>query len=281
MLRHLAVGTTRARRWLQLSIAIAILAASASVIGLVVDRVYGEEKPELVAQALAQDAVNLAIVSPALVLTALLSLRGSLRAYLVWLGLLAFTAYNYMIYTVGIHFGFLFLPWVAILGISLYTLVAGLALIDWYALRAAYIDGSWRPVAAWFLVVVGSLFALLWLTEIVPATVNDEPLQSARDVGWPSNIVHVLDLAFFMPAVVVSGLLLRRGRPLAYASAPALLVFLIATSLPIMATPVVKTLRDEPTSWAVLGPIGIISLGALWVLVWSLRHLAAAPHGHG
>ena len=268
------VDRVAVRPWLVLSIAMAVVAVVASVIGLSVDRIYESETPELLAQALAQDAVNVAIVAPGIVITAVLALRGSLRAYLLWLGLLTFEAYNYVIYTVGIQFGPLFLVWVAILAVALYALIAGLVLTDVRHLRAEFVDGRWRSTAGWFLIVVGALFALLWLREIMPATIRDEPLESAGDVGWPSNIVHVLDLAFFLPAVIAGGFLLCRRHPIAYVAAPAMLVFIITTGLPIMTTPIVKTLRDESTSWAVVAPIGAITLAATGVLVWSLGHLS-------
>jgi hypothetical protein len=167
--------------------------------------------------------------------------------------------------------------WVVILGLALYTLIAGLLLTDIDRVRTSFAEGRWRSTAGWFLVVVGTLFAVLWLIEIIPATLHDEPLESARDVGWPTNIVHVLDLAFFLPAVIAGGLLLHRRHPLAYAVAPSLLVFVITTGLPIMSTPIVRTLRDESTSWAVLAPIGLITITALGLLALSLSHVSESP----
>ncbi len=59
-------------------------------------------------QAIAQDIASLILVSPLWLILAILELRGSLRAGLVWLGVLTFTAYNYMIYTFSVPFGALF-----------------------------------------------------------------------------------------------------------------------------------------------------------------------------
>lgn len=43
--------------------------------------------------------------------------QGSVRAYVCWLGCVMFTAYSHAIYAFSIHFGPLFLPWVAVLGL--------------------------------------------------------------------------------------------------------------------------------------------------------------------
>jgi hypothetical protein len=62
-------------------------------------------------------------------------------------GLLAFTVYNYAIYTFTIHFGPLFLVWVAVLGLSVFALIGGLATLDAAAVKAPF--GRAMPIAAW------------------------------------------------------------------------------------------------------------------------------------
>ena len=106
----------RAAPWIWLSVAAAILAVAGSVIGISDRQIYAALTPVFLPQALAQDIANLLIVAPLWLVCAILALRGSLRAYLVWLGVLIFTAYNYVIYTFSIPFGPLFLLWVAVLG---------------------------------------------------------------------------------------------------------------------------------------------------------------------
>jgi hypothetical protein len=56
-------------------------------------------------------------------------------------------------------------------------------------------------------------FTLLWLSQIVPDLLAHRPSTSASQWNVPTNPVHVLDLAFFLPAAAASGvLLLRRHR---------------------------------------------------------------------
>ena len=128
----------RASAWLWLSIAAALLAVVGSVIALAVDSIYAGLTPTFLPQALAQDIANLAVASPALVLLAALALRGSLRAYLLWLGVLTFTIYNYVIYAFSIPFGPLFLPWVAVLGLCIYALIGGVSAVDHSAVAARF-----------------------------------------------------------------------------------------------------------------------------------------------
>lgn len=180
------------------------------------------------------------------------------------------TTYNYAIYSFSIHFGPLFLVWVAVLGLSLFALITGLAGLHPTEVRARFGDHRQR-LSGWFLVSGAVLFTLVWVREIVPDLASGRASTSAADWSVPTNPVHVLDLAFFLPAVCITGLLLLRRHWLGYATAAAQLVFLALTCLPIVLTPVVAASRGHVAVWAIMGPIGVIAVGIITVLGWFLR----------
>jgi hypothetical protein len=257
--------------WLWLSIGAVLLAIAGSVIGLAVPSIYASLTPAFLPQALAQDIANLAIVSPAWLILAALALRGSLRAYLLWLGLLTFTVYNYVIYTFSIPFGPLFYLWVAVLGLSLYALIGGVAVVDQEVVASSYTSRRAVNVTAWLLIITVVLFGLLWLSEDVPALLSGSRPQSVVDMALPTNPVHILDLGFFLPAGIATGVMLLKQKALAYSVAPAFLVFLILTGIPILLTPVVQaTLLDETAAWGVVLPIGGLTVVLIGLLAWLL-----------
>jgi hypothetical protein len=258
---------TSARPWLLLSIAGAALAIAGSLLALADQQVYDKLSAAFLPQALAQDLVNLFVASPAILILALLALRGSLGAYVLWLGSLLFTAYNYVIYAVAIPFGSLFLLWVAVLGMALFALLGGAAVIDRGELLARYRDRRTATVAGWALLVIAVLFGALWLSEDVPALLAGSTPASLVEQGVITNPVHVLDLAFFLPATVLVAAAWLRGSGRAAAFGPAFLAFLLLTGLPILVTPVVQTARGDTATWAVVVPIGVISLVVLALLV--------------
>jgi hypothetical protein len=259
--------------WLWLSIAAAVLAVAGSLIGLSVPAIYASLTPVFLPQALAQDIANLAIISPAWLILAALALRGSLRAYLLWLGVLTFTVYNYVIYTFSIPFGPLFLIWVAVFGMSLFALIGGVAVADHRAVQSAYTSRRAVTVVAWFLIVVAILFGMLWLSEDLPALLSGAKPQSVIDMALPTNPVHILDLAFFLPAVIATGVMLLKSKPLAYTLAPAFIVFLILTGIPILLTPVVQAARGEIGAWGVVAPIGTLTIILFGLLAWLLSSI--------
>ena len=261
------------RPWWWLTLSVALLAAAGR---LAADRIYNQETSVLFDQATAQDVVTLLPVAPLLAYLAVSARRGSLSAFLCLPGLLAFTVYNYAIYAFSIHFGPLFLVWVAILGLSIFTLVGALATADMPAIKQRF-AGRAMPRPAWFLIVVAVLFLLLWLSEIVPSLLAGDPSRSARDWNVPTNPVHVLDLAFFLPAAVTSGILLLRRRPLGYATAAGQLVWIALTCVPILITPLVANARGHAPGWAVTLPNGVRLLATPAVRGRLLQHTARGP----
>jgi hypothetical protein len=272
---RLKIVSSSATVWLWLSVLAALLAVAGSVVGLTVASIYARLTPAFLPQALAQDIANLAVASPALLILAALALRGSLRAYLLWLGVLTFTVYNYIIYTYSLPFGSLYPVWIAVLGLCFFALLGGVAAVDHVAVAAHFPNRRAVQAVAWAFVVVAGFFGFLWLSEDVPALLSGSTPQSVVDMGAPTNSVHINDLAFFLPAVIATGVCLLKRKPLAFTLAPAFLVFLILTGIPILITPLVQTARGETAGWGPVAPIGTLTLVLLGLLAWLLATMRA------
>lgn len=233
----------RASLWLRLSIVLAFVATSGSVVSLLFqDSVYRKETANWAAQSVGQDIANL-IAFPVLIGAAFLGSRGSVRAQVITIGLLIYSAYTYAIYAFALHFGPLFLVWVAVFGLSIYALIGAIVSVDAAKVRSALAGGPGEQFAGRLLMGTGSVFALLWLSEIVPAALTGTTPEALKDVGLVTNPVHVLDLALLLPALIIAGRLLMVGRPIAYVLAPALLVATFFLALGIISLMVVSAAR--------------------------------------
>jgi len=250
--RRSAAGTRAP--WLLLSVPLALLAIAGSIAGLVVDSVTVKEADNWAAQVTGQDIANL-VIFPAMLAAAWLAWRGSLRAFLVWSGLVAASAYTYAIYAFDVHWGRLFLLDVAVLGLSLWSLVGGLTALDANQVKRRFDPASSTRAAGILLLVVGAGFMLLWLSIELPAAVSGTPPDELADNGLVTNPVHVLDLALFLPAAIVAGVLLLRGQALGYCLAPLVLTAMIAISIGIATLTIVAAERglDWSAPVAVLG----------------------------
>jgi hypothetical protein len=256
---------TFARRPTLLALAIAFLLAVASGAGIWVESVYAKETASWAAQGVGQDFVTLFLVAPALLICTHFAYRGSIKAFLVWLGLLLYVVYSYVLYAFFVHFNFLFPAYVAILGLSFYALLASVAGIDLDGL-ARRLDASTqaKPVGI-FLLIVAMLFGALWLADITSALLAGRVPASLEEVGLPVNPVHVLDLAFLLPGMTVTAVLLRRRRPLGFLFAAPLLVFTAAMGAAIMAMSWVMHGRGLPASLGVSAMMGMLVLISLFL----------------
>lgn len=233
--------------WLWLTVPIAILLAIAAGCGIFISDLY-RDPPGLVAQAIGQDAVTLLIALPALGISAFLASSGSQRARLIWLGVLVYVVYTYASYAFGIRFNPLFLIYLALLGCSTYALIGGLMTTDWTGIRASFSERTPVRAVSIFLGVIAGLFYLIWLSEAVPASLAGVPPQSVTEDGTPTNVVHVLDMAFLLPALVIAAVSLWRKQPIGYALAPALLTNLVFLALAILSMTVFQARVGEPAA---------------------------------
>lgn len=256
--RTKSVRAPRTTPWARISVAIGALATAGSLVSLVFeDAVYGRETAEWAAQSVGQDIANL-LAFPALVVAALLADRGSVRAHVVWIGLLVYSAYTYAIYAFALHFGPLFLLWVAVFGLSVYALIGSFVTLDARSVVPASDGGTVERPAARVLVGIGVAFALLWLSEIVPAIASGATPEALKDVGLLTNPVHVLDLGLLLPALVIGGVLLKRRHPLGYVLAPALLVATFFLGIGIVSLMSVSAARGLEASLGVGTAIAVL-----------------------
>ena len=221
-----------ANGWLWLTVPIGLLLALSAGGGVFASWLY-RDNAYWVAQAVAQDMISLFVVLPTLVIAAFAAGRGSLRGWLIWLGVLGYLVYTYTMGAFDTHFNALFLVYVALLGCALYALIGGLASANAAELKASF--GAHTPVQATsiYLAVLAVLFYGLWLSEDIPALLAGTIPRSVQLNGTPTNSAHVLDMAWILPAFLITAAGLRRGWAPAYTLAGALLTFMVLLTLAI------------------------------------------------
>lgn len=85
------------------------------------------------------------------------------------------------------------------------------------------------------------------------------------EAGLPTNPVHVLDLALFLPGAILAGALLVRRRSSGNVVVPTILVAMVLLALGIVSLMAVLSTRREATSLGV--GVGIIALAVVELLV--------------
>lgn len=222
------------RVWISLSFAAAILMGAASAGGLFQRSTYALETASWAAQAIGQDAANLIVVAPVLLIALYFAGRGSTRGTLVAIGLLIYTVYSYMLYALFVHFGPWFPVYVAVLGLSTYGLLGAVIQSDRVEVARVLGRNAATSFASWLLLGIGLLFAFRWIGEIAGALANGTAPLAIAEIGSFVNPIHVLDLAFVLPGMLVTSLALRGRKPLGLLFAAPLLTFAAAMGIAIL-----------------------------------------------
>jgi hypothetical protein len=236
------------------SLGIAALVTLTSLLGLLTSWPYQQETQNWALQAQGQDVGKL-IAVVVLVVSTIRVRHGSFRATQLWIGTLFYLLYADVVYTFAVHFGRLFLVYVAILGLLVYSLIA--------ALRASvrpsrYPLGAARVFAAWVLIGTGALFTLLWLTELVPASISGELSPSTEAAGLIVNPVHVIDLSVLLPGMIFIGVLaLRRNLTGLFLTLPAL-VFTALMGLSIIAAMVLIAVSGDASALVLMVMVAVV-----------------------
>ncbi|MFZ2473139.1 MAG: hypothetical protein WAW52_14510 [Methanothrix sp.] len=233
--------------WLWLSVFVSILVTITSLSGIFFEKTYFRETESWAVQAVGQDYANLAVVILLLVSTYYVS-KNSLRAYLVWLGAYIYLVYAFAIYAFSVHFNSLFLIYIMILGVSFYTLVGGLTAVKTANLSASFISNTKSKIVSALLMIIGILFSLLWLSEIVPGILSNKIPPSLVETGLWANPVHVLDLAFILPGMIITSVLLWRRNLLGFLMAVPLMVFSVTMGAGIICMFIISAVSGMPSS---------------------------------
>lgn len=259
-------GITRAQAMLGASIVIAAGIGAASAYGLLAAEPYRSLPEATVLAARGQDVASLVVALGLVVLA--LPARLTPTRFLAWLGLLAYVAYTYAVYLIGVPMNRVFLVYVVIESVTCAALLAGLwrlTLMRWPADPSSRL----RRGTGWMLVVVAVLFAGLWLSTLVPFALGGSP-PDPEGVGGTPYPVFVLDLVIVLPAIAAIGVLLLRSHPLGPPLAVVALIKILTLFVALWAGPAYALATDGPVE---LGPdagptLLLLALSAWLVTRW-------------
>ncbi|MGA2903618.1 MAG: hypothetical protein ABSD98_07295 [Candidatus Korobacteraceae bacterium] len=164
------INNSEPGRWaLWLSFPLAVLLAIGCLGGLFLPSTYANETRMQAALVIGNDAGNLVVIAPILVITAIPALRGSIAARLVWMGTLAYLVYDFLNYALGIHFNAMFVAYCGILGLSFYALAGTLLALPIPEIARRF--GPRTPVktTAIVLLLMSMVTVFHWLRDILPA----------------------------------------------------------------------------------------------------------------
>ena len=248
---------------------ISLLVIVSSVAGLADPRVYAQETENWALQAKGQDVGNL-LALVVLLAAAVWHRKGSRRAGLVWLGTLLYLIYAFVVYAMAVHLNYLFLVYVAVMGLAAWAVIFNVMPVRGRALP--YPQGRPLTVAAWVIIGIGVLFAGLWLSELVPALVSGMVPASLTDAGLWVNPIHVIDLALVLPGFILAGVAALQRREHGLFWLAPWLVFSALMVSSIIAAMVLMLMVGASSPLPAMGMVSLVVVASLLAVQGYLRH---------
>ena len=152
---------------------------------------------------------------------------------LVWLGGLGYLLYNALMFVFATPMNTLFLGYVAMLSLALWSVVAVLVHTDVPGLGQRFTDRLPVRGLAGYVWVIVTLNALAWLGPITRGLVDGDPAAMLDGTGLISNPVYVQDLAVWLPLMAAAAWWLWQRRPWGHLVVPSVLVMWVVESVGI------------------------------------------------
>lgn len=253
------------RQYVIASIATVVLTVAATLVGLFVPGFY-RDAPVLLPQVYGQDLLTLIVAVPSAAVSLYFAIHGSLRGYVVWLGVTGYLLYTYASYAFMTAFNELYLVYTTLLWLTLYTFIGGMNHLDATELKRT-IGATSRRLYIGFHLLLSALVAILWLSEILPATLAGTVPPSIAEAGLPTSVIYSLDLGIIVPAFLLTAYWLWKGQPWGYAFTAILLVKIatLGGAVLAMAAYMIQDGQDVPLPQIVI--FGLLTLISVLLMV--------------
>ena len=264
---------------LALSLPLSILIIIVSCVGLSTPGFYSTETLNWQAQSIGQDMIDLFLITPCLLITSILSYRNNRTATMIWGGVVLYLTYTFVTYCFDIHFNKLFVLYCVCLGLSFYSLM--------YFLFTHHKENSKeyfenKPVVRFigiYFLIISALFYFLWLSEIIPAIIQNTIPKSIVETGLFTNAVQVIDLSVFLPGIFITGISLLKRISFGLILVPIILTFFVLMDISIGTLAVVMKMKGVESNLVLTVIMGVLALLSLVLLIWYFKSIKTKIEG--
>ena len=250
-----------------------ILLAIVSYFGAFIPSTYMRDSASMGAQGIGQDLVDLFFVVPLLIVSLYLARKNNRIGLLLLAGTLFYVMYSFMIYAFGVYFNRLFLIYCATLGISLYSFIYLVMMLKNQHVKSWFNEGRIFKMVGIYFIIVAIMFYLLWLKDVVPSIINNTVPKTVSDYKLLVNPVHVIDISFALPGLIIAAILLFKKHDLGYILGVVGLIFTIVLTLALVGMVVMLKVKGVSDDTSVAGVFIVLSIISIVLLIFYLKKI--------
>ncbi len=254
-----------------LTITLALSLGIVSYFGAFVSSTYERDSASMAVQGMGQDIVDLFLVVPLLLVTLFLTRKNHKASFFIFGGTVFYILYSFFIYTFGVHFNQLFLLYCLTLGTSLYLFL--LIIIELNRMNVQTWFSNKIPVKtiSVYLIVIAIMFYVIWLKDILPAVLTNSIPESVHDNDLLVNPVHVLDIAFALPGLIIIAILLFKKQKLGFILTPIFLTFIIILAFALIGMVIMSKIKNISDDFSIAVIFVIMAILSTVLLLKNLK----------
>ena len=121
------------------------------------------------------------------------------------------------------------------------------------------------------------MFYFLWFRDIIPAISKNSIPASVSDYNLLVNPVHVMDLSFILPGLIITSVLLIKRQLMGFVLAPILLIFTVLMSLALIAMAVALNIKDVSSDFSLVVIFSVLAIFSIIYLIIFFKRMKVRP----
>jgi hypothetical protein len=195
----------------------ALLSLIAALIGVFNPGIYSKViSTELMPGVISQDIITI-IASIAILLCIFRTKEKGAIMQIIILGIIGYLFYGYGIYVIERVYNILYFVYLAIFGLSFYSIVYGVANIRPEIKQQVKLPKIMRNVAVGFSLFIPLLFYPLWTTMLLPL------IRTGQKIEFMYSI-YIMDICFVLPAFIIIAIMTAKSQGLGLLLTPTLFI---------------------------------------------------------
>ncbi|TGE30955.1 hypothetical protein [Desulfosporosinus sp. Sb-LF] len=205
------LNINRSRMTACMTLVLSFLVLYASLAGILDKSIYedvlstGTITKFLLAGSVSQDIIFIPLALLLTFLSLLYLKRNGIKTFITILGLTGNFFYGYGLYSMQGQYTTIYLIYLAIFSLSIYSIIFGLLSFTPGLVVIASFPRTLRICTSIFLYCIVIMLGLVWLIRIIP--------DIARHIPQDTYGVYVLDLGIVFPAIAITATMLIRSKP--------------------------------------------------------------------
>ncbi|QIP15121.1 hypothetical protein G8759_22100 [Spirosoma aureum] len=267
----LMLNRPRSRLTAILALVVSLLVLYASLRGVLDKHLYidaiaaGVLSKSLLAAIRLQDQLSIPFAVTLLIVSVSHFLYAGYKTFLVLLGLVGNFLYAYGLFVISGNFTAIYLVYLVIFGLSIYSLIFGLTSFEPEVVRYLQLPVLLRNSISLFLLVIVFIFVFLWVNSLTPLI--------SKHIRPDTYAVFILDLCIVMPGLAITAVQLLRRIPFGNVLVGIFLIKILTLILPVAIGEILLSTHTKPTDYSMAAIYSLIVFISLFLSVHYLLKL--------